>query len=455
MGSSRVTEPESSTDVLAQSKRVEVEDPSLFGTLPEGSDVGQYVLERSIGGGGCGVVYAARHHTLRQRVAIKVLRGELTIVPITVTRFLREVDAVMRIDHPNIVRIFDFGEVSPGRPYYVMELLEGVDLREHLAAHGRFSAQEALELLSPVCEAVAAAHAAHIVHRDIKANNVMVAQVDGQRVVKLLDFGIAKIMQTESSGPGLTEPGARIGTARNMAPEQIRGEPVDARADIYALGVLLYQLLTGDYPFHGDHPQKLALQHLTAPPPRPSASAPVSAEIDAVVLRCLEKKREDRFQTVEALLEAFRAAVGSAPEGGPAVRFSASALHLEVALDGEADEDAVMDDLIEVLDTVEHALAARNYHFPLRSSNALLAVKRLSEPAAPSLALEEVRALAAELGAELATRPSAQPGVTPVLAATVGEIDARETPEGDAYLGGPLLDLESWTTGARVTPGAS
>jgi len=433
-GHSDTTEPPSADDGMF----------ALLGALTPGTELGQYIIEKTIGGGGCGIVYAARHHALRQRVAIKVMRGELTLFPSTVTRFLREAEAVHRIRHPNIVTIHDFGEIAPGLPYYVMELLEGVELREHLAQHGRFSPREALELFAPVCEAVAAAHAAKIIHRDIKANNVMVAEIGGKRVVKLLDFGIAKMLQTESSGPGLTEPGARIGTARNMAPEQIRGERVDERADIYALGVLLYQLLTGEYPFHGDQPRQLAVLHLQAPPPRPSAIAPVPPEIDAVVLRCLEKEPDKRFQSVTALLEALKSAVGDAvdePVERPAM---AVALYLEVATDAEADEDATMDDLIEVLDTVEQALAEREFLFPLRSSNALLGV-RLIELAQLEHERAEINALRDELEARLASRPHAAEGVIPTLSVTVGEVLHRRSEGNVEVVGGPVLALDEWT----------
>ncbi|MEY4578331.1 MAG: hypothetical protein RL701_3034, partial [Pseudomonadota bacterium] len=256
-------------------------------SLGPGAQLGGYVIDKVIGQGGGGTVYSARHRSRDQRVAIKVLRAEMVPYPSLVTRFVREAEAANKIRHANIVEIFEFGEVERGRPYYVMELLEGMDLRSLLQLHGRFSPKEVLDLLEPVCRAVQAAHDVGIIHRDIKANNILIAESNGERIVKLLDFGIAKMLHGEASGQGLTEPGVKLGTAHNMAPEQIRCERLDARADIYALGVVLYQLLTGEYPFHADDPRKIALLHLQAPAPRPSGRAPVSPAVDAVVLRCL------------------------------------------------------------------------------------------------------------------------------------------------------------------------
>ncbi len=448
-------------------------DEALIDALPAGTELGQFVIEAPIGGGGGGVVYVARHHLLPQRVAIKLMRNDLAVIGSTVTRFMREVEAVRRIRHPNIVNILDFGELTPGRPYYVMELVEGVDLSRFLAVHGRLTPREALELLAPVCDAIGAAHDAGIVHRDIKASNVMVVEAragarerndveahagareqnqgtNGQRTVKLLDFGIAKLLNVESGGPGLTEPGARLGTAGNMAPEQVRGERVDARADIYALGVLLYQLLTGEFPFQAEDPRQVALLHLHAPAPRPSAIAPVSAQLDAVVLTCLEKQPEQRFATAAALLAALRSAVGAdgaqfADKSSPAI-----GIYLEVGLgdEADADDDDLLDDLLGVLDLVEQTLEPHAFVFPLRTSNALLAVRLEAgvgndEHAQPS-------ALARELAALLEERPYPHPAVHPTLSMRAGEAHYRRSDSGIEITGGPLLELESWTAQHRI-----
>src|SRR5262252_1290850 len=243
--------------------------------LTAGSLAGQYVIKRLIGSGGGGMVYAAEHQVLKRPAAVKVLRRDKAALPSMVARFVREARAVNMIGHPNIVDIFEFGELPDGRPFYVMELLDGANLRKLLHLHGRFSPSEALDILEPVCAALDAAHKAGVVHRDLKASNISVLDDGNKRRVKLLDFGIAKLLQPEANGAGLTEAGSMLGTSHYMAPEQIRGEQVDERADIYALGVLLYQLLTGQYPYHSEQPEEIAWMHLTAPVPCPSALAPM------------------------------------------------------------------------------------------------------------------------------------------------------------------------------------
>ncbi|MDB4973094.1 MAG: serine/threonine protein kinase [Myxococcaceae bacterium] len=440
-------EPENSSDMSGAAR-----EPFNPGApLRAGTQLGQYVIERVIGGGGYGIVYAARHTSLAEAVAIKVLRAELAISPVLVTRFMREAQAVNRIGHPNIVSIREFADSEHGRPYFVMELLEGVDLQAYLAAHGRFSAHEALELLAPVCEAIAAAHAVGIIHRDIKASNVMISERAGKRSVKLLDFGIAKILSPELAGPGLTEPGVRLGTAGNMAPEQIRAEPIDERADIYALGVLLFELLTGEPPFRGIYPQQVALLHLQAPAPRPSTLAPVSPELDAVVLRCLEKLPDRRFQSVSALLDAFQQAVGddsaARASASPAVAFycEASARSEDAEL-----EDAWLDDLLAVLELVEQTLRQQEFSLPMRTSNALLAVRLIDSGTSEESARSQALAIGRELCSRLERRASAHPGLVLALSMTVGVAHSQSAAAGCEILGGPLFELNDWTAQNRI-----
>ena len=235
-----------------------------------------------------------------------MLRRQLAASPQMVARFVQEARAVNMIKHPSIVDIFEFDELPDGRPFYVMELLEGIDLRSVLNERGRFPPGEVLEILEPVCSALQAAHDLGIVHRDLKASNIFIAKMAGQRVIKLLDFGIAKLLHPDAGEGGLTVVGTRLGTSYTMAPEQIRGDGVDARTDIYALGVVLYHLVTGQYPFRAETMTDIERQHLEAPPPRPSQAAPVPPALDAVVLRCMEKTAERRYQTVKAFIEALR-----------------------------------------------------------------------------------------------------------------------------------------------------
>src|SRR5438552_9506713 len=200
--------------------------------LRPGTMAGAYVLERSLASGGGGTVYEARHRLLGRLAAVKVLRRELASSPRMVARFLREALAVNLIKHPNIVDIYEFGEMPDGRPFYVMELLEGTDLRTLLNERGRFTPTEVYEILEPVCSALQAAHDQGIVHRDLKASNILIMTQADKRVVKLLDFGIAKLMHRDAGEAGLTVVGTRLGTSYTMAPEQIRGDAVDPRTDI-------------------------------------------------------------------------------------------------------------------------------------------------------------------------------------------------------------------------------
>ena len=240
-----------------------------------------------------------------------MLRRQLAASPQMVTRFVREAQAVNMIKHPAIVDIYEFDTLPDGRPFYVMELLEGTDVRSLLNERGRFTPAEVLEILEPVCSALQVAHEQGIVHRDLKASNIFVKTSGGTRSIKLLDFGIAKLMHPDASEAGLTVVGTRLGTSYTMAPEQIRGDGVDPRTDIYALGVVLYHLLTGQYPFRAETMTDIERMHLEAPPPRPSQAAAVSPAFDAVVLRCMEKTAERRYQSVKAFIEALREAVGT------------------------------------------------------------------------------------------------------------------------------------------------
>ena len=284
--------------------------------------MGPYLIHSTLGSGGGGQVYRAEHRLLGRSVAIKVLHAENACSHEGLARFVREARVVNMIRHPAIVDIYEFGELPDARPYFVMELLEGSDVNQLINSQGRFDPQDMLQIITLVCSALDAAHSAGVVHRDLKANNVNVAIRDGRYVVKLLDFGIAKLLAPDENTAGLTQAGSRLGTATAMSPEQIRGEPVDQRTDIYALGVLIFHMLTGRYPFLAPTAQETDRMNLEAPAPRPSQSVPATPALDAVVLRCMEKIPDRRYQSAKAVLEALRAAVeGSAAtqrDGAPA-----------------------------------------------------------------------------------------------------------------------------------------
>ena len=278
-------------------------------SLPPGSIAGNYVLEQLIGRGGAGIVYLATRRTDQTRAAVKVLNRALAVVPAGVVRFLREVDAVNRIRHPNIIEVYDVGHLPDQRPYFAMELLEGTNLRNILNDVERLEPQKSLPIVEAVCGALDAAHAQGIVHRDVKAENVVVCR-DGR--IKLVDFGIAKLLEQDSSLPNLTRTGQFIGTPIAMAPEQIRGVGVDARADTYGLGILVYHILTGRPPFRGSWGEVVRF-HIMTKPPAPSTLTPLAPAIDAAVLRCLEKDPAARFASSLEFFQAYRHAVMTAP----------------------------------------------------------------------------------------------------------------------------------------------
>ena len=422
------------TEIMGQEETSALPDEHM---LPEGVRIGDHVVERVLGRGGGGAVYAARHSQTGARVAIKVLRPDMAAFPVMIARFSREIEALQRLAHPNIVSLLGYGEITKGRPYYVMELVDGIDLRGLLSRHGRLTPAEVLELMTPICEAVAAAHQAGIVHRDLKANNVIVLEREGRRAVKLLDFGIAKLLEHEGHGQGLTEPGAVIGSAHTMAPEQVRCEAVDERTDVYALGVLLFQLLTGQFPFQADDLHRVALLHLTAPAPRPSVLAPGAAALDPVVLRCLEKQRDLRFESASELLQALRRAVGDTP---PTRATSAQALALEVRLGASGDDeeldDAELERLLGALDELEHELQIAGCLLPLRTSSLLLAVRVLA-------AGDEAAALAAEIAERLhATTERHELAITSRW--HTGEVELASEGGRLEVVGGELLNTDAW-----------
>jgi serine/threonine-protein kinase len=413
---------------------------------------GQYVLKRLIGAGGGGMVYAAEHQVLKRMAAVKVLRRDKAAVPSMIARFLREARAVNMIGHPNIVDIFEFGELIDGRPFYVMELLDGVNLRKLLHLHGRFSPSEVLDVFEPVCAALDAAHKAGVVHRDLKASNISVLDDGHRRVIKLLDFGIAKLLHPEASGAGLTEAGSMLGTSHYMAPEQIRGEPVDARADVYALGVLLYQLLTAQYPFHSEQPEEIAWMHLATPAPRPSQVAPVPPALDLVVRKAMEKQREDRFASAADFLEALREASGVLGPREKHQQVPAYAIYVEVRPKDETTEmdDEMLEEMALILDSAEQRLGEAGFLLPLRTANALLGIRGIEGDSDPAQEPAEMM-LARDLLEELETRPHADSCLhVNVAVRRDAALFVERKGEPAEVFGGPLLSIENWVPQTNV-----
>jgi tRNA A-37 threonylcarbamoyl transferase component Bud32 len=273
--------------------------------------VGEYRIERKLGQGGMGTVYAAIHPVIDKRVAIKVLHHELCANADAVTRFIQEARAVNRIGHPNIVDVFGFGTTEDGRAFLAMELLTGESLAVRIG-RGVPPIDEACDILVEVTYALEAAHDAGIIHRDLKPDNVFLTSSRNRRPsVKLLDFGIAKLSvdQGMTAPVDCTQPGQMVGTPQYIAPEQARGKALDGSADVYALGVMAFELLAGRPPFLSDDPVELIAKHITLRPPSPSDfNADVPELADQLVDGMLEKDptRRPSVAQVREQLERIR-----------------------------------------------------------------------------------------------------------------------------------------------------
>ncbi len=412
--------------------------------LPPGTIVGEHLLGARLGAGGCGVVYAAVHAASGSAAAVKVLGREMIGSPDAMERFAREARAANLIGHPNIVHVYGIGQLGDGRPYLVMELLEGATLDRIVEASGRIASEEVLEIVEPVCAALAAAHAKAIVHRDLKPSNVMVAASPQGRAIKLLDFGIAKLVDASSSGR-LTRAGHRLGTPQTMAPEQIRGEDVDARTDVYALGVLIFYLVTGRYPFQGPSQVELEHLHLEAPPPVPSHFAPVAPALDAVVQRCLAKAPEARFPRVDEVLEALRRALGQRPpRTDQAPLRPAGAVYLEIQC--RSADDELLDRIEEVLDRAEAALAEAGLQVAFAGGNALLGACLLPDGGGRAAALVRLAGLARRLHGEGTAALAGDPRAHLNVCVHVDDALVR----GDEVTGGPISNISSWVPRAAL-----
>jgi serine/threonine protein kinase len=295
-------------------KVVAVEDASSAADLGPGKVLaGKYRLDSVIGSGSFGTVYGALHLGLQNMVAVKVLQTVSGRSPEALARFQREGIAACRIKHPNAVSVMDFGVTGGGAAFLVMEFLEGRSLLEELQRVGRLDAARTADILEPLCSVLEEAHQAGILHRDIKPANVFLQRTSRGEVVKVLDFGIAKIMDAESGGEAnLTMEGGIIGTPAYMAPERFRGGKPDGRSDVYSVGIMLYQMLTGRMPFVAHDNADLlavAMLHLNREPaPLREVYAPVPAGVEEVVLGALRKEPRER-PSAAALARTFKDAV--------------------------------------------------------------------------------------------------------------------------------------------------
>ncbi|MCA9631940.1 MAG: protein kinase [Myxococcales bacterium] len=290
---------------------------------------GRYRVVKRLGEGGMGEVYLAMHEAIEKKVALKVLRPEYSAKADIVTRFQQEAISASRIKHPNVLEIFDFGQLDSGAFYLAMEFLEGHDLADELQRVVVLGPQDGIRIALQICRALSAAHGKGVVHRDMKPENVFLQRVaDGEEIVKIVDFGIAQLRTNEEAEKQqptrrrLTKTGMIFGTPEYMSPEQAAGKKADQRVDIYATGIILYEMFTGAVPFTGETFMAVLAAHLNDDPPPMRMIAPdlqISQELEQVIMRALAKKPEERFQSMNEMAQALLAT----PEGmgaGPVTR---------------------------------------------------------------------------------------------------------------------------------------
>jgi serine/threonine-protein kinase len=308
---------------------------------------GKFKIVDFIDRGGMGEVYLGRVDPLGQRVAIKFLNKRFTSDKSIVDRFLNEARSYCRVHHPNAVTMLEYGQHEDGALYIVTEFIEGKSLSKTIKERGPFSAEQTIAVGMQCCEVLAAAHGEGVIHRDLKPDNLMMIPVgkDGKRfTIKVLDFGIAKIMD-DDAGP-MTETGAIFGTPEFMSPEQARGDGADPRSDLYALGIILFYMLTGRLPFSGKNKFAVLNKHLHDAPPRPSELAPkqnIPPAFESIILKLLSKAPAQRYASADDLyeaLDALRIALASGQTGGMEARLTGRqqppvALHGTLEMDGK------------------------------------------------------------------------------------------------------------------------
>jgi eukaryotic-like serine/threonine-protein kinase len=388
--------------------------------------IDRYRVAGRLGAGGAGAVFAATADDGRA-LALKLMLPQWADNAVMVARFQREIDTLSQLRDPRVVRILDHGRLPDGRLWYVMPRLEGRDLHALLVERGRLSVDDALVVMDAVCAALSAAHAAGVIHRDLKASNVFVG-TEQPPSITLLDFGAARV-DTSQQGKGLTVAGTVVGTPTSMAPEQIVGFDPDERTDVYAAGILLFLMLTGRYPFEGESSEQVMLDQLSTPPPRPSELAAVPVAVERIVMRCLEKRPEDRFPTADALRDAVREASGTAPAAAP-VQTRAIALHLELLA-----PEAIADTWgLDALELAAARLVDAGFELALGIGGSVLGVM----PANDAGALAATHALATGLLDELAH------DVHPALEPRVIIHVADATSSGSTGLELRLDELDAW-----------
>jgi serine/threonine protein kinase len=357
------------------------DDPLLGQNL-----AGKYRIERLISHGGMGSVYEGKHVLMDKRVAIKVLRTSLAIDNDVVARFSREAKAASRISHPNAVTVTDFGEDENGVVFLVMEYLDGRTLKSIIKSEGPMALNRAVEIVRQVAGALDAAHQQGVVHRDLKSDNIMLSNTHGDDWAKVLDFGIAKITEPDGGRDiDITAPNLVIGTPQYMSPEQCsQSSKIDARSDVYSLGVIVYEMLAGRVPFTGESPTVIMMKQVQHDPPSNRDARPeLPAGIEKAIKRALAKQPVDRFQTAGDLAQALSNASSEAPaaDAVPATVANEPVSSMEDDLDEITVARPVPDDEVTVVQPRHEPLS---YDEPMMEQSALARVNpwRIMVPAA-------------------------------------------------------------------------
>jgi len=257
----------------------------------------RYEIIEKVGGGGMAMVYRAKCHLLNRNVAVKILRDELISDKDLVSRFKRESQAVASLSHPNIVNVYDVGEVDD-LYYMVMEMVEGKTLKKIIKEKGALHQEEIAHYSKQIAQALKHAHENYVIHRDIKPQNILITE---DHRAKLTDFGIALSSSTNT----LTNTGSLVGSVHYFSPEQARGGYTDAKSDLYSLGIVMYEMATGKLPFEGESPITVALKHLQEEPEPPSSiNTTVSEGLESIIMKLIEKDQVSRFQSASSLIEA-------------------------------------------------------------------------------------------------------------------------------------------------------
>ena len=434
---------------MSLTSREQCTPPSVGEVFETGTVVGNYQIDGLHATAGYACVYRATNLDTGETVALKTMHEKLSHSAKHVERFRREYEALRTIQHPNIVKMLDFGLVEGSQPFFVMEWCSGPTL-EALLAEGGFTLEEALPMIQQLVNALQAVHTVGMIHRDIKpANIILLPRASETPLLKLIDFGIATHSDSlRAEQTSLTSTGACIGTPHSMAPEQIFGAALGERTDVYAVGVVIYELLTGKKPFQADSIAEVVDMHLNVPPPKASSIAPVSPAIDHVIERCMAKRSEDRYPDIESVQVAFEKAATQQRQRPLSTSTSRNAIGVHVDFDFLAMEEDVDDEdfdrLDDLLEFAHEACAASGLRVALETGNGFLAVGLLPNDDSASsrvrlAAIEFARTVAREYGEEQdqAITLSIVVHAAPVKTELCGGITS--------FVGGDLLSVTKWS----------